>query len=136
MAESIAGAVARQDGRPGAVVHVTGAFHSDFGAGTAERVRRRLEGRRVAVVSMMPVENLDTIAPADTTASAPTISSTRSSKLPASRASPRPSSQRASGAARHSLSLGTRSRDKRPRTLTRLARSRSYRSRSGISAIT
>ncbi len=65
MAESIARAVATTDGRPGAVVHVTGAFHSEFGAGTAERVRRRLEGRRVAVVSMMPVENLDTIAPGD-----------------------------------------------------------------------
>ncbi len=65
MAESIARAVATTDGRPGAVVHVTGAFHSEFGAGTAERVRRRLDGRRVAVVSMMPVENLDTIAPGD-----------------------------------------------------------------------
>ena len=65
MAESIAGALAKQDGRPGAVVHFTGSFHSDFGAGTAERVRRRLEGRRVVVVSMMPVENLDAIAPGD-----------------------------------------------------------------------
>ena len=65
MAESIARAVATTGGRPGAVVHVTGAFHSEFGAGTAERVRRRLEGRRVAVVSIMPVENLDTIAPGD-----------------------------------------------------------------------
>jgi uncharacterized iron-regulated protein len=65
MAESITRAVAKTDGRPGAVVHVTGAFHSDFGAGTAERVRRRLEGRRVAVVSMLPVENLDTVSPAE-----------------------------------------------------------------------
>jgi uncharacterized iron-regulated protein len=65
MAESIAAAFAKQTGRPAVIVHVTGAFHSDFGAGTAERVRRRLEGRRVAVVSMLPVENLDTIAPGD-----------------------------------------------------------------------
>ncbi len=65
MAESIAAALAKQNGRPGAVVHFTGAFHSDFGAGTAERVRRRLEGRRVAVVSMMPVENLDAVVPGD-----------------------------------------------------------------------
>jgi len=65
MAESIAGAVAKLDGRPGPVVHVTGAFHSDFGAGTAERVRRRLEGRRVAVMSIVPVENLDTVVPGD-----------------------------------------------------------------------
>ena len=64
---------------PGAVVHFTGAFHSDFGAGTAERVRRRLDGRRVAVVSMMPVENLDTLAPGDDDSSAPTTWSTRSS---------------------------------------------------------
>jgi uncharacterized iron-regulated protein len=63
MAESIAAASARQGGRPGTVVHFTGAFHSDFGSGTVERVRRRLEGRRVAVVSMMPVSNLDTLAP-------------------------------------------------------------------------
>ena len=65
MAESIAAAVAKQTARPGAVVHVTGSFHSDFGAGTAERARRRLEGRRVALVSLMPVESLDTLAPGD-----------------------------------------------------------------------
>jgi hypothetical protein len=46
-------------------VHFTGAFHSDFGTGTAERVRRRLEGRRVAVVSMIPVGDLDSVAPGD-----------------------------------------------------------------------
>ena len=46
------------------VVHVNGAFHSDFGLGTAERVRRRLHGRRVAVVSVLPVKDLDTLAPA------------------------------------------------------------------------
>jgi len=65
MAESIAAALAKQNGRPAAVVHFTGAFHSDFGAGTAERLRRRLEGRRVAIVSMMPVENLDAVVPGD-----------------------------------------------------------------------
>ena len=64
MAESIAAAFAKQEGRPGVVVHVTGAFHSDFGAGTSERVRRRLQGRRVAIVSLVPLENLDDIAPA------------------------------------------------------------------------
>lgn len=63
MAESIAAAFeARQDPR-GAVVHINGAFHSDFGLGTAERVRRRLPGRRVAVVTIQPVANLDTLAP-------------------------------------------------------------------------
>ena len=64
MAESIAAAFAKQEGRPGVIVHVTGAFHSDFGAGTSERVRRRLLGRRVAIVSLVPVENLDDITPA------------------------------------------------------------------------
>ena len=64
MAESIATAFTKQEGRPGVVVHVTGAFHSDFGAGTGERVRRRLQGRRVTIVSLVPVETLDGIAPA------------------------------------------------------------------------
>jgi uncharacterized iron-regulated protein len=63
MAESIASAFTKLEGRPGVVVHVTGSFHSDYGEGTGERVRRRLAGRRVATVSMMPVENLDAIAP-------------------------------------------------------------------------
>jgi uncharacterized iron-regulated protein len=45
------------------VVHVNGAFHSDFGLGTAERVRRRLAGRRVAVVSVLPVKDLDSLKP-------------------------------------------------------------------------
>ena len=65
MAESIAGCVraARRRGRA-SIVHFTGAFHSDFGTGTAERVRRRLPGRRVAVVSMLPLGDLDDLAPA------------------------------------------------------------------------
>ena len=63
MAESIAAAFDRQNGVPGTIVHFTGSFHSDFGAGTAERVRRRLSGRRVAVVSLLPVEDIDTVAP-------------------------------------------------------------------------
>jgi uncharacterized iron-regulated protein len=63
MAESIASAFARQEGRPGVIVHITGSFHSDFGDGTGERVRRRLRGRRVAIVSIVPVDNIDTIAP-------------------------------------------------------------------------
>lgn len=64
MAESIAAAFGKQGGTPGVVVHVTGSFHSDYGDGTGERVRRRLAGRRVAIVSMLPVENLDPVAPA------------------------------------------------------------------------
>jgi uncharacterized iron-regulated protein len=69
MAESIATAVSapapseRSESR-GPVVHYNGAFHSDFGLGTAERVRRRLPGKRVVVISMLPVENLDALEPA------------------------------------------------------------------------
>ena len=64
MAEAIAGAVERRPGGAGLVVHVTGAFHADFGTGTAERVRRRLPARRMAIVSVLPVDNLDAISPA------------------------------------------------------------------------
>jgi uncharacterized iron-regulated protein len=63
MAEAIAGAFERQQGRPGTIVHYNGAFHSDFGTGVAERVRRRLPGRRVAIVSILPVGDIDTVAP-------------------------------------------------------------------------
>jgi uncharacterized iron-regulated protein len=45
------------------VVHFNGAFHSDFGQGTADRVRRRLGGMRVVVVSVLPVKDIDSITP-------------------------------------------------------------------------
>ena len=57
MAESIAAVTGRR------VVHFNGSFHSDFGLGTAERTRRRLPGRRVVVISILPVSDLDTVAP-------------------------------------------------------------------------
>ncbi len=63
MAESIVAAYANRSSA-GPVVHYNGAFHSDFGLGTAERVRRRLPGKKTIVVSMLPVDNLDTLAPA------------------------------------------------------------------------
>lgn len=63
MAESIVAAFEQQSGRPGAIVHYNGAFHSDFGTGVAERVRRRLPGRRVAIVTMLPVPDLDAVVP-------------------------------------------------------------------------
>lgn len=60
MGESVAKAYTAAP--PGAlVVHVNGAFHSDYGLGTAERVKRRLPGKRVAVVSFVPVKDLDKI---------------------------------------------------------------------------
>ena len=55
MAESIAASFARRGSATGPIVHFTGAFHSDFGTGTAERVRRRLPGRRVAIVTLVPL---------------------------------------------------------------------------------
>ena len=63
MAESIASAIQGNSRRQGPVVHFTGAVHSAFGAGAAERVRRRLPSKRVVVISILPVENLDTLAP-------------------------------------------------------------------------
>jgi uncharacterized iron-regulated protein len=63
MAEAIAHRVP-ESGRA-TIVHVNGAFHSDFGQGTAERARRRLDGRRIAVVSILPVagKDIDSVAP-------------------------------------------------------------------------
>lgn len=64
MAESIAAAAARRTA-PGPVVHYNGAFHSDFGLGTAERVRRRMVGKRTVIISMLPVPDLDSLTPDD-----------------------------------------------------------------------
>lgn len=60
MAESIAAASG-----PGhaLIVHYNGSFHSDYKRGTAARLKRRLKDARVIVVSMMPVDNLDTLKP-------------------------------------------------------------------------
>jgi uncharacterized iron-regulated protein len=63
MAESIVAALERGQGERAAVVHYNGAFHSDFGAGVVQRVRRRAPGKRVVIVSVLPVEDIDTIAP-------------------------------------------------------------------------
>lgn len=62
MAESIASAAVARSA-PGPVVHYNGAFHSDFGLGTAERVRRRMIGKRTVVISMLPVKELDNLTP-------------------------------------------------------------------------
>ena len=62
MAASIAGAVERRTST-GPVVHYNGAFHSDFGLGTVERTRRRLPGKRIVVISMLPVDSLDALDP-------------------------------------------------------------------------
>jgi uncharacterized iron-regulated protein len=64
MAESIVASVEHKDAGPRLIVHFTGAFHSDFGSGTVERVRRRLPGRRVAVLSHLPLSSLYKHTPA------------------------------------------------------------------------
>jgi uncharacterized iron-regulated protein len=59
MGESIAQAFERNAAQRVTIVHFNGAFHSDYAQGTAASARRRLPGRRVAVVTMIPVEDLD-----------------------------------------------------------------------------
>jgi uncharacterized iron-regulated protein len=68
MAESVARALERSSASAAAparplVVHFNGAFHSDFGLGAAERARRRLKGKRIVVVSILPVADLDALEP-------------------------------------------------------------------------
>jgi hypothetical protein len=63
MGEAIADAFHKTTGRV-TIVHVNGAFHSDFGEGAAESARRRMPGRRIAVVSVLPIADIDAIAPA------------------------------------------------------------------------
>jgi uncharacterized iron-regulated protein len=58
MAESIARAF-EAHGAP--VVHMNGAFHSNYRLGTVSRVKRRLPGARIAVVSFVPVADLDRV---------------------------------------------------------------------------
>lgn len=70
MAESIADALQKSP-RRSLVLHVNGAFHSDYRQGTAARVARRLGAQRwdwpprVAVVSFVPVDDLDRMNPRD-----------------------------------------------------------------------
>jgi uncharacterized iron-regulated protein len=61
MAESIARS--RGDGNAPLVIQYNGDFHSDFGEGTVARVKRRLPGARVLVISAIPVSSLDSIRP-------------------------------------------------------------------------
>ena len=64
MGESVADTFQKSTGHV-AIVHFDGAFHSDFGEGTAESARRRMPGRRIAVVSILPVTDLDSAKPAE-----------------------------------------------------------------------
>jgi uncharacterized iron-regulated protein len=62
MAESIVRARAAS-GDSAVVVHLNGAFHSNYALGTAERVRRRLPKARIVVISAIPVADLDGAKP-------------------------------------------------------------------------
>jgi uncharacterized iron-regulated protein len=62
MAESIANQFGQAEAKP-LVVHFNGAFHSDYRLGTAARVVRRMPKATVKVVSIVPLENLDSIKP-------------------------------------------------------------------------
>jgi uncharacterized iron-regulated protein len=63
MGESIAEAFEKNASRRATIVHVNGAFHSDYGEGTAASTRRRMPGRRIAVVSVLPVDDIDSARP-------------------------------------------------------------------------
>ncbi len=70
MAESIArawttAAAADPTKRP-LVIHYNGAFHSDFGLGTASRTQRRLPDAKIVVISLLPLADraaLDAVVP-------------------------------------------------------------------------
>jgi uncharacterized iron-regulated protein len=63
MAESVAEAVARHADARRLVVHVNGAFHSDYRQGAVARTLRRLPRAAVKVVTIVPVDDLDRLAP-------------------------------------------------------------------------
>ena len=69
MAESItkawSAALKTNPGTRPLVVHYNGSFHSDYGLGTAARVKSRLPDLKTVVVTMIPVANLDNIPTAD-----------------------------------------------------------------------
>lgn len=64
MGEAVADAFATTLARV-VILHVNGAFHSDFNEGAAESARRRMPGRRIAVVSVLPVADLDAVTPTE-----------------------------------------------------------------------
>lgn len=64
MAESIVTALGAA-GQGALVLHVDGAFHSDFGLGTAARVVRRRPGIGITVLSAIPVDAVDRATPAE-----------------------------------------------------------------------
>jgi uncharacterized iron-regulated protein len=67
MAESIAQAHAAGSagGQRPLVLVVNGTFHSDYRLGTVSRTARRLPGKRVVVLSIVPVRSLEAVRPTE-----------------------------------------------------------------------
>ncbi len=65
MGETIAQALTAggSGGRRPLVVSVNAAFRSEFSQGVVERTRRRLPDKRLLVISIVPVQNLDAVIP-------------------------------------------------------------------------
>ena len=63
MGESVAAAVQKSAGQPATVIHYNGSFHSDFNQGAAQSATRRLTGRRLVILSILPVDDLDAVTP-------------------------------------------------------------------------
>ena len=61
--ETMAESIVRAHGDAGEplVIQYNGDFHSDFGEGTAQRVKRRLPGARIVIISAIPVASLDAV---------------------------------------------------------------------------
>ena len=63
MAESVANLYREGMSSRPLTVHFNGAFHSDYRLGTAARVKQRLPKASTRIVSIVPVENLDSLHP-------------------------------------------------------------------------
>ena len=63
MAESIADGWQKNYRRRATIVHVNGSFHTDYAQGTAASTANRMAGRRIAVVALLPVDDIDTETP-------------------------------------------------------------------------
>jgi uncharacterized iron-regulated protein len=59
MAEAIANARAKHP--DAVVVHVNGAFHSEYGQGTVNRADRRMSNAKIGLIEFVPAENLDAV---------------------------------------------------------------------------
>jgi uncharacterized iron-regulated protein len=80
MAESIVRELTAMPRGRSVLLHVNGAFHSDYGLGTASRVKRRLPDLRALVITAVPVSDIRAGLTALQTRKADYVIFTRSSK--------------------------------------------------------